>query len=189
MIRALALALVALTFLVVLSAFRRITLYEAAYGYTTQRLWAQAFMAGIGIALALLAFEVRGGLDARRLARHIGVAAALTLAVLVFWNTDAFIVRRNVTHFGGSPKLDIRYLATRLSDNALPALVAARLDLPADQQQQLDRCLAWVRVERTNKAARAAWYEANIRRIQAARVGGTLDALPPADAKDCWHSD
>ena len=186
MIRTLALVLVGLTFLVVLSAFRRITLYEAAYGYTTQRLWAQAFMAGIGIALALLALEVRAGLDARRLARHVGLAAAATLAVLVFWNTDAFIVRRNVEHFGGTPKLDIPYLATRLSENAIPALVSARLDLPDNQQKQFDRCLAWSRDERRTLRA-GSWYEANVRRLAAVRVGSTLSALSVATSGECWN--
>jgi len=187
MIRTLGLTLVALTFMVVLSAFRRITLYEAAYGYTVMRLWSQAFMAGMAVALALLALEIRGGLDARRLARSVGVAAALALTVLVYWNTDAFIVRRNVAHFAGTPKLDIRYLATQLGENALPALVSARLDLPADQQMRLDRCLAWSRDNRLLKVG--AWYEANVRRIAAVRVGGTLDALPPAEAKACLGFD
>ena len=188
MIRALGITLVVLAAFVVVSAYRRITLYEAAYGYTVQRLWAQAVMVGIAAALALLGVEIRGGLDARRLARRTGVVAALALTVLVYWNTDAFIVRRNVAHFAGSPKLDIPYLAVRLSENALPALISSRLDLPADQQAQMDRCLAWVHGERGTLKA-GAWYEANVRRIAAARVGGTLDALPTATAGECWHFD
>lgn len=189
MIRTLALALVVLTALVVVSAFRRVTLYEAFYGYTVARLWAQAFMAGIGLALTLLALEIRGAaVEPRRLARRVGTAATIAFGVLVYWNTDAFIVRRNVSHFAGSPKLDIPYLATHLGDDALPALMAARLDLPAEQQGQLDRCLAWVRDERGTRQA-GRWYEANIRRIAAVRVGGTLAALPSATSGDCYHHD
>ena len=161
--------LVALTAMVVLSAFRRITLYESAYGYTSARLWAQAFMLGVGIALALLALESRGALDAPRLARRTLLAAAALLVALVYWNTDAFIVRRNVARFGGGEKLDIEYLALRLSDDALPALLTARAVLPPAQRDHMAACLAR-RLERDAARYRRPdrWFEFNDRRRSAA---------------------
>lgn len=180
-----ALTLVALTALVVLSAFRRITLYEGAYGFTGARLWAQAFMLGVGIALALLALEIRGMLDARRLARRTLLAAAAMLVGLVYWNTDAFIVRRNVAQFGGTEKLDVQYLAFRLSKDAMPALLAARSTLPPAQGAHLAACIAR-RIERTHarELREGRWFEYSVRRQAAVEaVSGAGDSV--GDSRAC----
>ena len=47
--RSAAFTLVALTAIVLATAFRRVALYEAAYGYTVARVRGQAFMSGVGI--------------------------------------------------------------------------------------------------------------------------------------------
>src|SRR5664279_1525258 len=135
--RALAYTLLGLTAFVVLSAFRRITLYESAYGYTMQRLWSQMFMVCVWIALALTALEIARGLDARRLARRGAVVGSLALATLIYWHTGAFLVRENVARYAQTGKLDSWYLASGLSLDALPAVLEARSSLP----QSLDDSL------------------------------------------------
>jgi hypothetical protein len=75
--------------LLLVSAFRRVALYEAAYGYTTARLCAQIYMAVVGLMLIRLAAERRRPLDVGRLGRHLAMAGALALAALTFWNHEA----------------------------------------------------------------------------------------------------
>jgi len=58
--RAISLLLVAETVLLLVSAFRRVLLYEAAYGFTTARLYAQVYMVVLALLLVLLAVELRG---------------------------------------------------------------------------------------------------------------------------------
>ncbi len=55
--RAVSLVLVAEMTLLLASAFRRASLYEAAYGFTTTRLHAQAYMVVMALGVALLAAE------------------------------------------------------------------------------------------------------------------------------------
>ncbi len=169
--RALSLTLLALTVFVVLSAFRRIALYEAAYGYTMPRLWAQTFMVCVWIALALTAVEIARTLDARRLARRAAVVGAVALAALIYWNTGAFVVRENVARFADSGKLDVRYLASGLSMDAMPSLLAARASLPPVLADSLTAMLK-ERVSKRCELAPGAWYEYNARRWEAIRLAG-----------------
>jgi hypothetical protein len=185
--RVLGYTLLGLTAFVVLSAFRRITLYESAYGYTMQRLWSQMFMICVWIALLLTAVEIARGLDARRLARRAGVVGALALATLIYWNTGAFIVRENVARYARTGKLDTWYLTSGLSLDALPAILEARSSLP----QPLDDSLT-VLVKNRAACLRAlrpgAWYEYNARRWEAIRVAGGQQLLT-APAKSCASRD
>jgi hypothetical protein len=184
--RGAALALVALTLLVLATAFRRVALYEAAYGYTVARVRGQAFMIGVAIVLALLAWEISAGLDPRRLARRAGAAAALTIAALAFWNAEAFIVRRNVARYAVSGKLDIWYLTNQLSPDAIPALFEARTALPPAVGDSLYACMY-----RRNVPSRPAiadeWYEFNVRRREATRLKGGW--APPAPTACPAYSD
>jgi two-component system sensor histidine kinase BaeS len=182
-----ALVLVALTALITLSALRRVALYEAAYGYTTARIEAQFFMAGVGIALALLATELRATVDARRFARRSALAAAALITLFVHWNHDAFIVRRNVQRFAGTEKLDVRYLTLLLSPDALPALIAARGSLGPKQDSLLNSCLAR-RLEngRDHDLQPGRWFELNTRRSEALTA---LDAAKPlGDPSACGYT-
>jgi hypothetical protein len=180
-----AFTLVALTAIVLATAFRRVALYEAAYGYTVARVRGQAFMIGVGIVLALLAWELASGLDARRIARRAGAAAALTIAALTFWNSEAFIVRRNVARFSTSGKLDIWYLTYQLSPDAIPALFDARTALPPALGDSLYACM-YHRID-SPAATRDAWYEFNVRRREATRLKGGW--APPAPTACPAYSD
>jgi hypothetical protein len=186
MARRAALALLALTLFVLLTAFRRIALYEAAYGYTVARVRGQAFMIGIAIVLALLAWEIARGLDPRRLARRAGAAAALTIAVLAFWNEEAFIVRRNVARYAVSGQLDMWYLTNQLSPDAIPALFEARTALPVALGDSLYACM-YRRNTSARPVPRDAWYESNLRRREAVRlIGGWA---PPGPTECPGYSD
>lgn len=115
---------VALTLLVgvmLLSAFQRLLLYEAAYGFTRLRTYTHVFIIWLGLLLAVTAV-----LDMLRKIRWFAFAAllvsvgfAMTLPVL---NVDAFIARSNVARVAHGKDLDVGYLAG-LSTDAVPALV------------------------------------------------------------------
>src|SRR6185437_5834211 len=70
-----ALALVAAVVCILVSAFHRLTLYESAYGYTTTRVYEQAYMLLALAVLLVLAWHVWEIFDLRALARQIMAVA------------------------------------------------------------------------------------------------------------------
>jgi hypothetical protein len=167
-VRVVAIALVAETLLLLVSAFRRVWLYETAYGFTTTRLYAQAYMILIASTLALLAWEIERGLDPKRLARGAAALAGLTFASLIYWNHEAWIVRVNVARACGTGTLDATYLVRGLSPDALPALVEAQASAPEALALPLRQALR----ERYGsvRVRPCFWFEVNVRQRQAVRA-------------------
>lgn len=123
-------ACIGLTLVVVVSALRRLDLYENAYGLTMLRLYAAVFASWIGVSLVLLGGWVQKRRDRAwfpAAAVGAGLAALLVLNVI---NPEAMVVRRNVTMTERSDRFDPGYLV-ELSDDAVPAIVIALLRLPA----------------------------------------------------------
>jgi hypothetical protein len=110
-----------LTLIILASAYKRLSLYELAYGFTRLRLYSHVFM--IWLALLMIAFMAFPTAYRTRyfatglLAFVIGFTATLDLL-----NPDAFIVRQNVTHMRDVEHLDVDYLGS-LSADAIPQLI------------------------------------------------------------------
>lgn len=143
------LGLVALTGVVLVSAAYRLELYQRAYGWTDQRLYAVAMIVFLGAALAILALAV---LRARvRWALQPIALAALTVAAGVNAIGPAdHVVRANVARAldpTGLPPDAVRRLDTSsllwLGDGALPALVELLPSLPEPDRQALGTQLRW----------------------------------------------
>jgi hypothetical protein len=126
-IRMLEVVLVAEVALLLASAFRKLLLYEEAYGFTVARLWGKGFMIVLALSLVALAIELRGTFDLHRLVRRQAALGAALLLSLTYWNHEAWITERNIARFEQIGRLDLRYLAHNLSASAVPqALEAAR---------------------------------------------------------------
>ena len=151
------------------SAFRRVLLYEEAYGYTTSRVWAQAYMIVVAASLLLLAGELVRSPEARRLLARAGALGVMALVALSMWNHEAWIVRQNMERYAVSQKLDMRYLACDLSANAVPELLrlTSRADLPMAAQART------AVAERFAGRMNDSWYEWNAGR---ARARGAIES-------------
>jgi hypothetical protein len=117
----LGLGMVALVGVMLFSAFQRLLLYEAAYGFSRLRTYTHIFM--IWLAVLLVATLV---LEILRKERIFTLAALLTAigfaATLMILNVDGSIVRQNVARAVAGQSLDVPYLAS-LSSDAIPVLV------------------------------------------------------------------
>ncbi len=124
-------ALLALTAVMLVSAFKRLWLYELAYGFTRMRIYPQVFMVWLGLLLAW--FVITLWLRPDRFAVGVLIAALGFVGTLDVLNPDALIVRLNYQHHQtllaqqaepGSTvrEIDSSYL-TQLSDDATPALI------------------------------------------------------------------
>ena len=149
--------------LMLLSAFRRVILYEQAYGFTTMRVFAQAYMVVVGLALIALWLEVGKGSITIDFGRRVSVIALATFTLLAFWNYEAWIVNKNLDRAMQTGKFDAFY-ATRLSSDAVPTLVARRNELPAPERAAVENFLACARSHERDQ-----WFEYN-RRLRAATL-------------------
>ncbi len=122
----LGLGMVALVGVMLYSAFQRLVLYEAAYGFSRLRAYTHVFMIWLAVLLAVVVV-----LDILRKERLFALAALLAsigfAATLTLLNVDGFIVRQNVARAVAGESLDVAYLAS-LSPDSVPALVAAYQD-------------------------------------------------------------
>lgn len=167
LMRAITIALIVAVLLLLASAFHRVSLYEEAYGFTTARVYAQAYMVVVAIGLLVLMNEVRGRIDTARLFRRAAAVATAALAVLIYWNHEGWIAGRNIDRFKSTGKLDVAYLVRDLSPNAVPAIVTRMGTLPEPTATEIKTMLT-----RTYAIGRRRlddnWYEWNRGRANAA---------------------
>jgi hypothetical protein len=161
----LAALLAALTGVILASAFQRLLLYEQAYGFTQLRTYSHVFMFWLGA--LLLIFLV--GLHFNRPRWFVlgcFLAAYGFVLTLNLLNVDDFIVRQNLARYTAGGELDAVYLAT-LSDDAVPALLAALPQLNPDQRQVLGGALHFRLNELQQTNDRAGWWGWHFGRNQA----------------------
>ena len=158
-------------------AFMRVVRYEQAYGFTYQRMQAQGYMLVLGCALLLLGTEVVRRAPSGRFAYHIVTATLVIAMASVYYNTDAWIVRRNVELYRASGKLDIDYLTTHLSGDAAPALVSSTALLRNPERAKVDSVMRARASESAEPDHR--WYTWNLRRRQKEIALKLLDTPRP----------
>ena len=160
--------MIALVLVMLLSAFQRLRLYEAAFGYTRLRLMVHLFIIWLGLLL---------GWQALTLWWHPGRQPQFALAALVaalgflltlnVLNPDALIARQNLARFEETGKVDAYYL-TRLSADAMPELVPAVSQMRGENQEILCRGLRWHQAQLAQ--ADEPWTSFNLGRWQARRA-------------------
>lgn len=134
---------IALTLMIDVVAFRRLSLYEEAYGFTMLRLYSHVFAVWLGLVFLLLGADL---LAAVRTGRWFAGATLTTaLAVLLALDVaspEAIVVTLNTNHALTAHKIDSQYLA-ELSSDATPALLATRGELdPALREQVTEAACA-----------------------------------------------
>lgn len=184
-VRLLSWGVIAASLVIVASAYLRVRYYEAAYGYTEQRLYVQVICGLVSLALLSLALELRAAIDVPRLVRHAALLAIACAGGLSYWNHAAWIVNANVARYERTGKVDAGYLErlARSSPDAIPALVGALPKLtPADAARVRDS-LRRASVDGSvlippRAAGGPSWYEWSLRRASARAVlqaAGLLD--------------
>lgn len=114
--------------LIIVSAFTRLSLYEEAYGFTTLRLYSHVFTIFLSLIFLLLLYKIFFDAREHTFAYRIFLLTTAFLIGMNFLNPDAFIARKNIEYFAGTPdKLDVDYL-TSLSADAIPEMIAGDYD-------------------------------------------------------------
>lgn len=191
----LGIALVGLLIVMLIAAFQRLVLYEAAYGFSRLRTYTHVFMIWLGLLLvAVVILEV--------LRRERAVGLAMILASLGFiislnvLNVDAFIVEQNIqreirstndkTFAQGRADLDAQYFLD-LSEDAIPPLVSAFRSraLPASVKEKIGAALACKQYERQQTENKIPWQGFHFSRLNAdsafAQVSNSLKMYKVVD--------
>jgi hypothetical protein len=111
-----------LLFVIMVSAFQRMRLYQAEYGLSEQRLYPTAFMGWLAVVFVWFGLTVLRG-RRERFAFGAMVAGFLLIAVLHALDPDALIARTNLARAQAGRTFDAHY-ASSLSADAVPQLVA-----------------------------------------------------------------
>ncbi len=176
-LRLLTFAVIAAVLLLLGSAFRRVWLYEAAYGFTTARLYAQVYMYAVAVGLAMLSLEVARDFDAGRLFRRAAAAATILFIALTYWNHEAWIASRNMDRFASTGKLDVAYLTRGLSPDAIPAIAQRLPSLPEPMRSDIRRAVR-ERSAARNEGRQRAWFEWNLASSRARQALNASFASP-----------
>ncbi len=170
----LSVAIIVLVLVILVSAFQRLSLYEAAYGFTRLRTYPHVFMIWLGFLLAAIALmEVLGW--QRYFANAVLLAAMGFGATLGILNVDQIIVQRNLQNAAAGMPLDAGYLAT-LSSDAIPALTEnlTNLEMPEAAREGIAAALVCYRdVYSSDTQADQPWtsYHFSTQRAQRALSG------------------
>jgi hypothetical protein len=164
--RALSAVLILEAQILLLSAYRRIDLYENVYGFTELRLYVQCYAGVVFVALGQLGLEVIGRPDFRRLARHWAATVMLALTLVVYWNHAAWIARANFERYETKNTLDLHYLLESLGPDAVPEIIQFLPRLPPKLQSDVLACLQNVYPDRSSALSQRPWYQWNYRRVQ-----------------------
>ncbi len=155
-------ALVTLLLIMLFSAFKRLDLYEAAYGFSRLRTYTHVFLIWIGLLLIVtIALEI---LRKERMFTFAMLVASFGFAIsLAVLNVDAFIVEQNIqreihAQANHNANLDAAYFLD-LSDDAIPALVSAYQTptLPDSVRENLGASLACIRNQREAGSNHPQW--------------------------------
>jgi hypothetical protein len=154
--------LVALLLVMLVSAFKRLGLYEAAYGFSRVRTYTHVFLIWIGLLLiATIVLEI---LRKEHMFTFAMLIASFGFAVsLPILNVDGFIVSQNIqreihAQANKSMNLDTQYFLN-LSDDAVPALVSAYQiqTLPDPVREKVGASLACIRYQRGLGVPKLSW--------------------------------
>jgi len=160
---------IVLTLLIVFVAFRRLSLYEEAYGFTMLRLYSHIFAVWIAIVFLLLAAETAGVLPRRRwFVGATSISAMVLLLALNLVNPEAIVVNLNIDHSRITHKMDPQYLA-ELSSDATPTLLMNRslVDQSIDREIRQVACAG----PHTYSASLAAFNWSDAAAVAARREG------------------
>ena len=148
-------AMIVLLFVIMVSAVKRMRLYQSEYGLTEQRLYATAFMGWLAAVFVWFALTV---LRNRRERFMFGAVVTGFVAIFALQaiNPENLIVRTNVSLAQTGKDFDVDYAAT-LSDDALPAIVEALPLLKETEQKKVFERVIAPRLAASQKPDWRSW--------------------------------
>jgi hypothetical protein len=163
-------SLIAQVFVIMISAFMRLLLYERAYGFTTLRLYSHAFIVFLAVVFILFLHKIIQDRGEPEFAFHSFIAVIMSLVGMNLLNPDAFIARRNVERFATSTEMDVDYLASLSDDAVLPETIGLLGLVNEEDRAQFAHSL-YVRLQRRIDTPQfSKWPSLNLSRMNAKSI-------------------
>ncbi len=135
-------ALIAQVGIVMISAVRRLSLYEDVFGFTELRFYSHSFIFFLVVTFGLLVYNLWSRQPQSTLLSRLAMATVLYIVTLNIINPDVFIARQNLERYRETGKLDTDYLVYDLSQDAIDVkLQAIKESDDAETTEDMTRAL------------------------------------------------
>jgi hypothetical protein len=166
-------ALVGLVSVILVSALKRLLLYENAYGFTRLRTYTHIAIYWMGfLFVVFLVLLITGHL--RRFALAAALCAVGFAATMNLLNVDAFITTRNTTRLAETGEIDVDYISS-LSNDAMPGLIRLAQGSPSWVRSELLPYLACHQALLSDREGRASWQSYHLSHVRAQKLLSTID--------------
>ncbi|MCP4138549.1 MAG: DUF4173 domain-containing protein [bacterium] len=167
-VRVLLSVLVGVTTVILVSAFYKMYLYEAAYGFTYLRFFTHAFMILLFVLFLLTLYSI--WVKRFSLVKGYLVTIILFYTALNYVNVDKRIMNANIDRYRETEKIDIDYLS-KLSFDAIPGLVEFTESLNTTVESYTrDLMEEKLRGRKRTMKETNPWQSFNVSRYQAANA-------------------
>jgi len=154
--------MVSFTFVMLISAFYRMVLYEEAYGFTYLRIFVQAFMVLLFFVFVINTIYI--WYSKLPLIKAYFITALAVYVILNFINVDMVIARNNIDRYFETGQIDMEYLKG-LSYEAVPEI--ARL---SKDDKLGDEVMTYFKDKNLELEEQDIWQSFNISRYQAKKI-------------------
>jgi len=166
--------LVGFTFVLLISAFYRMLIYEQAYGFTYLRIFVQAFMVLLFFLFTINIIYI--WYTKLPIIKSYFVMTLMIYIVLNFSNVDLIIARNNIDRYIETGQIDMEYLKGLSSDAICEMQRLIDIDLKSEstsgvrQQDIKDEVLVFFNDKKLELDAQKHWQSFNISRYRASRI-------------------
>ena len=152
------------TYVMLLSAYYRMLMYEEAYGFTFLRVMTQAFMIFLFVLFSTTLVRVWN--ERIPLLKPYIAAAVIAFTVINYINIDVMVARKNIDRYFDTGKIDIDYFNS-LSNDAVAELV--RL-VDADDPEVAEKAAEILADRKERIYERTDWQSFNLADLRAKRA-------------------
>lgn len=158
------------TFIIAISAFMRMYLYEKEFGYTFQRLMVYVILlTEMIMIIPTIIYIVKGKIN---LFKSYFIIVLTMYVIVNFINIDAMIAKNNVNRYINSTdekkKIDITYLINNTGTDAIPELVKVYDKL--ENETQIRRLNNYLYNTYQTEKRDKSWQEFNISKVKAENI-------------------
>ena len=162
-----ALILISEVVIVIVSAFKRLSMYIDAYGMTAQRFYVAGFIILLLALFILLAVKFVQSRREQFFAFGTLLSAITFLIVVNLINPDAFIARSNIEQYNKTGKLDVYYVRT-LSDDAVSSKIEMYKKLEGEDKELMREFL--LSQKKFLQKGSNDWQSTNLSRAKALKL-------------------
>lgn len=161
------LIIIAEVLVIIISAFKRLMLYQSVYGMTTLRLYVSGTIVLLGVIFVILL--VKFVMHKSSAFFMLGVLLSLISALIVFnlINPDKLIADTNIKRYNEGQQIDIYYLSN-LSADAVPSLLTVYDKFSEEEKTELNYTMTDKRMDL--EFSKKDWQSYNISREKALKL-------------------